>query len=69
MALANFVRGIPIGATLVGLEYQGEQIAGVAEVPGLGHRTVRSAATARTVLVRIRVSEVSDLSASILFSH
>ena len=32
----NFVRGIPIWATLVGLEYKGEQIAGVAEVPALG---------------------------------
>ena len=33
----SFVRGIPLWATLVGLEYQGEQIAGVAEVPALGH--------------------------------
>ena len=31
----NFVRGIPVWATLVGLEYKGEQIAGVAEAPGL----------------------------------
>src|SRR5690348_2404197 len=33
----SFVRGIPLWATLVGLEYQGEQIAGVVEVPTLGH--------------------------------
>ena len=32
----SFVRGIPIWATLVGLEYQGEQIAGVVDVPALG---------------------------------
>src|SRR5438105_5215890 len=33
----SFVRGIPIWATLVGLEYRGRQIAGVAFVPPLGH--------------------------------
>src|SRR5919199_380058 len=33
----NYVRGIPVWATLVGLEYQDEQIAGVCEVPTLGH--------------------------------
>ena len=33
----SFVRGIPLWATLVGLEYKGEQIAGVADVPALGH--------------------------------
>src|SRR5262249_11476784 len=32
----SFVRGIPIWATLVGLEYKGEQIAGVAVLPALG---------------------------------
>ena len=32
----SFVRGIPLWATLVGLEYQGELIAGVADVPALG---------------------------------
>src|SRR5262245_59608371 len=31
----SFVRGVPLWATLVGLEYRGEQIAGVAEVPAL----------------------------------
>jgi histidinol-phosphatase len=34
----NFVRGIPIWATLVGLEYKGEPIAGVAEVPAMAQR-------------------------------
>src|SRR5262249_50206228 len=32
----SFVRGIPLWATLVGLEYKGEQIAGVAAAPALG---------------------------------
>jgi histidinol-phosphatase len=31
----SFVRGIPLWATLVGLEYKGEQIAGVAYIPPL----------------------------------
>ena len=31
----NFVRGIPIWATLVGLEYKGEQIAGVCYLPAM----------------------------------
>src|SRR5947209_2162411 len=31
----SFVRGIPLWATLVGLEYQGEQIAGIVEAPAL----------------------------------
>src|SRR5437764_9745398 len=33
----SFVRGIPIWATLVGLEYKGEQIAGVVDVPAMGN--------------------------------
>jgi histidinol-phosphatase len=32
----NFVRGIPLWGTLVGLEYRGETIAGVVDVPALG---------------------------------
>ena len=36
-ARGSFVRGIPVWATLVGLEYQGEQIAGVVVAPALGH--------------------------------
>ena len=31
----SFVRGVPLWATLVGLEYQGDQIAGVAYLPAL----------------------------------
>src|SRR3954471_18100596 len=32
----SFVRHVPIWATLIGLEYNGEQIAGVAYIPVLG---------------------------------
>lgn len=32
----SFVRGVPLWATLVGLEYQGEPIAGVVAAPALG---------------------------------
>ena len=42
----NFVRGIPLWGTLVGLEYRDEQIAGVADVPTLRQTYGRSAATA-----------------------
>jgi histidinol-phosphatase len=64
----NFVRGIPIWATLVGLEYKGEQIAGVAEAPGINMtwRALRGDGAYRGER-RIRVSDVSDLSKSMLF--
>ena len=64
----NFVRGIPVWATLVGLEYQGEQIAGVAEAPALRTtwRALRGDGAYRGER-RIRVSDVSDLSKSLLF--
>ena len=64
----NFVRGIPIWATLVGLEYKGEQIAGVAEAPGLSMtwRALRGDGAYRGER-RIRVSDISDLSKAMLF--
>lgn len=64
----SFVRGIPLWATLVGLEYKGEQIAGIAEVPALGHcyRALRGDGAYRNER-RIRVSEVSDLSQALVF--
>jgi len=37
----NFVRGVPVWAVLVGLEYKDEQIAGVIEAPAL-HQTYRA---------------------------
>src|SRR5262249_11566228 len=64
----NFVRGIPIWATLVGLEYKGEQIAGVAQVPALGQtfRALRGDG-AYCGDRRLRVSEVHVLKEGILF--
>jgi histidinol-phosphatase len=64
----NFVRGIPIWATLVGLEYKNEQIVGVAEVPGLGYtyRALRGDGAYRNEH-RIRVSDVADLSDAVVF--
>jgi len=64
----NFVRGIPIWGTLVGLEYQGEQIAGVAEVPALRqtYRALRGDGAYRDDR-RIRVSDVASLADSIMF--
>ncbi len=58
----SFVRGIPIWATLIGLEYKGELIAGVAFLPAMrqtfhalrGHGAFRDER-------RIRVSDVSSL--------
>jgi histidinol-phosphatase len=37
-ATSNFVRGIPVFATLIGLEEADEVTAGVVSAPGLGHR-------------------------------
>jgi histidinol-phosphatase len=64
----SFVRGIPLWATLVGLEHNGEQVAGVADVPALGHtyRALRGDGAYRNER-RIRVSDVSDLSAALVF--
>ncbi len=41
----SFIRHVPIWATLIGLEYQGEQIAGVAQIPvfGMTYRALRGA--------------------------
>jgi histidinol-phosphatase len=64
----SFVRGIPLWATLVGLEYKGEQIAGVADVPALGltYRALRGDGAYRNGR-RIRVSEVAELSEAQIF--
>src|SRR5579884_3713811 len=54
----SFVRGIPLWATLVGLEYRDEPIAGVAVLPVLGHtyRALRGDGAFRNDH-RIRVSD------------
>ena len=64
----SFVRGIPLWATLLGLEYRDEQIAGVAVVPALGHvyRALRGDGAYRNDQ-RIRVSTVDKLSDAMMF--
>jgi histidinol-phosphatase len=64
----NFVRGIPVWATLIGLEYRGEPIAGIAEVPALKQtfRALRGDGAYRDD-TRIHVSEVAELSKSFVF--
>lgn len=63
----SFVRHIPIWATLIGLEYKGEQIGGVAYVPMLGqvYRALRGDG-AHMNDRRIRVSDVGKLSDALL---
>lgn len=65
----NFVRGIPVWATLVGLEYQGEQIAGVVEAPamGLSYRALRGDGAYRGER-RIHVSDIDDLQKAQFFT-
>ena len=64
----SFVRGIPIWGTLVGLEYKGEQIAGVADAPALGqtYRALRGDGAYRGSR-RIRVSDIADLADAQIF--
>lgn len=64
----SFVRGIPIWATLVGLEYKGEAIAGVAHIPPLGHtyRALRGDGAYRGDK-RIHVSGVGAMKDAVMF--
>jgi histidinol-phosphatase len=64
----SFVRGIPLWATLVGLEFKGEQIAGVADVPALRqtYRALRGDGAYRNER-RIRVSDVAELGKAQIF--
>jgi histidinol-phosphatase len=63
----SFIRHVPIWATLVGLEYRGEQIAGVVYIPvfGMTYRALRGAGAYHNER-RVRVSDVSELGASSL---
>jgi histidinol-phosphatase len=63
----SFVRHIPIWATLIGLEYRGEQVGGVAYVPVLG-QTYRALRGDGAYLNdrRVRVSDVGKLSDALL---
>lgn len=58
----SFVRGVPIWATLVGLEYKGEAIAGVTYVPALNqtYRALRGDGAFRDER-RLHVSKVDQL--------
>ncbi len=64
----NFVRGIPIWATLLGLEYKGEMLAGITVAPGLNqtYRALRGDGAFRND-IKINVSTINSLGASQLF--
>lgn len=64
----NFVRGVPVWATLVGLEYRDEQIAGIAEIPALGQtfRALRGDGAFRGDRP-LKVSPRSTLAEALLF--
>jgi histidinol-phosphatase len=64
----NFVRGIPLWGTLVGLEYKGECIAGVAEAPAmrLTYRALRGDGAYRGDR-RLHVSDIINLADSQIF--
>src|SRR4051794_34669401 len=64
----NYVRGIPLWAVLVGLEYRGEFVAGVVHAPTLGHtyHALRGNGCYRDDR-RIHVSDQTDLSKSMVF--
>lgn len=64
----SFIRGIPTWATLLGLEYKGELIAGVVEAAPFGHtyHALRGNGAYRNDR-RIRVSDQSELSKALVF--
>ena len=60
---ANFARAIPVWATLIALQVDGEPVVGVASSPALGERYAAARGEGATMNgKRIRVSEVADLS-------
>jgi histidinol-phosphatase len=62
---ANFVRGVPIWATLIALEHEGRFVVGVASAPALGRRWwAASGRGAFADSVPIHVSNVGDLAAA-----
>ena len=64
----NFVRGVPLWGTLVGLEYRGEQIAGIAEAAALGQtwRALRGDGAYRGDR-RIHVSKGDKLAEAVVY--
>jgi histidinol-phosphatase len=65
----SFMRGIPLWATLVGLEYQGEVIAGIASAPALGQtwRALRGDGAWRGDR-RLRATDQANLRDAVMFS-
>jgi histidinol-phosphatase len=63
----SFIRHIPIWATLIGLEYQNEQIGGVVHIPlfGMTYRALRGAGAYLNER-KIRVSDVGKLADSLM---
>jgi histidinol-phosphatase len=61
----SFIRGVPVWGTLVGLEFNGEQIAGVCYAPAMNqmYRALRGDGAYRNDR-RIRVSDIPDLAGS-----
>jgi histidinol-phosphatase len=69
-ATANFARGIPVWATLIALQVDGQQVLGVVNAPMLHERyeAVRGNGARRNG-DRIRVSDIADIASSqLLFS-
>ena len=65
---ANFARGVPIFATLLALEHEGDVIAGVASAPALGTRwSAARGLGARRGAERITVSRIERLGEAQLF--
>jgi histidinol-phosphatase len=65
----SFVRNVPVWATLIGLEYKGEAIAGIAVTPALGmttYRALRGDGAFKNDRP-IHVSDASTLRESVLF--
>jgi histidinol-phosphatase len=63
----NFMHGMPLWGTLVGVEYRGEAIAGAAVMPTLGHayRALRGDGAFRDDR-RLRVSDTASLDEAVL---
>jgi len=62
---ANFARAIPVWATLIALQVDGELVAGVASAPALGERYAASRGDGATMNgKRIRVSEIASVAES-----
>jgi histidinol-phosphatase len=62
---ANFARAIPVWATLIALQVDGELVAGVASAPALGERYAAARGDGATMNgKRIRVSEIASVAES-----